>query len=353
MIFKIDGSVFSALKEGCVDSGIFLDDLCGSSRKGCAVFLIKKKYILELIDTGEVTSVQKGILKKINSMMTYSDSLESSFKNMVVCYHSGYPTDVEVSESDFDISNYQADSLEKYSLITTPVLVMEDLVDDLVYRKIADWAEIHLPQLSGLRINYIPRHSGGSRLWLIAQDELATRDNVFAICDSDKKSPYCNYGETANNAIKVFQEKELTNNCYILEVHEVENLIPHKILRTQANQSQLGAVDFLEYLAKNNPDSCGFYDLKETLTHNFCYESEGAKNEYWRSIVERYYADQGKDVPAGCISNSLSSMVSHAMKRLKNTEIDQVELTPPIDEAWKTIGTQMSQWFVSCKPFTI
>ncbi|ENM5907187.1 hypothetical protein LPR20_003350, partial [Vibrio mimicus] len=252
-----------------------------------------------------------------------------------------------------DIKNY---TLE-FGSLPVPKLVLEDIEDDKVYRKVVDWKLKNSESLNGFSVFYEAVHGGGNRTANICRYELSRGSFTFSICDSDKKTPMCDIGDTAKLTKAVFLEHGLESQFLVLDAHEVENLLPINILMDTARNEQKPALHFLEYASELDCRCYQYYDMKNGNSYKNVYNMEGNVNSFWFTFYDSYapssdYLERNIKNDSFVMFNTLSSMLPHAIEKLSLA--DNIEPTPlPVAELWNNIGEQLINWFITANPIRV
>ncbi|NKE57242.1 hypothetical protein FXN61_10505 [Lentzea sp. PSKA42] len=141
------------------------------------------------------------------------------------------------------------------------VLVVEDLVND---RHFVD-ALVDVFRASriskALERDWLAvRHSGGSRLELVAMDEVGKfkiKPRVVALLDSDRLNP----GEKTLSHSKANEMRAAGILVHVLELREAENYAPNRILALTGKPGITSTK--LKNLKKLNSDQRGYFDMKK------------------------------------------------------------------------------------------
>jgi hypothetical protein len=165
------------------------------------------------------------------------------------------------------------------------VLLCENEQDAIFYEKIARvylvWKDMKFIQLK-----YSPRGGGGSSIapqYARIQEE---KQNIcLCIADSDKIAPNGDLGETAKQ-IKD-DPKCIITELFILDLHEIENLIPNSILNNLCsgnNSDRQKALAILEAIEKSPvKDLRKFLDIKNgTRLEKIVNTKNSGVKDYWK-----------------------------------------------------------------------
>lgn len=217
-------------------------------------------------------------------------------------------------------------------------LCTENQRDAQFYQIVCNYYLSH-EKMSNMASNYKKWKGGGSDFGNALKDDNILLENfVFAIADSDKKYPDGKIGETAKS-IKFLSHNRYNADYYILiNVSEVENLIPIKMVKKYNSN-----------IADIEDTDLSYFDFKEGLKYQILYEKNC--RAYWISNFSRVDIDWEeilklvKDKSLSeyfDIVRGKSSLISGCGKKLLDSLLD--------DDGWKNIReedftqSQLSEW---------
>lgn len=190
---------------------------------------------------------------------------------------------------------------------------------------------------------------GGSDFGNALKNDSILSDNfIFAIADSDKGYPNDKIGKTAKS-IKFLGHNRYNADYYILlNVSEIENLIPIKLVKKYNSD-----------IACLRDSDLSYFDFKEGLKYQILYEKDS--RDYWKSNFSRItidwdeiidfakdksysdYCDKvhGKtSLVPGCGKNLLDSLLDdNEWKNIREADFTQSQLSE-----WKEIGKKVFSW---------
>jgi len=359
MKIKIDKSIVLSLnsKTGEFDSIVFIRQLTDSIMSGSHIYDLSKKIILGIIESNKLGLCENRILKMYSERNTFQKSVKDNIDVHITFYHSEY-VDEDI-DSGFDILEFSEKNSD-CNVLGIPKLVLEDLNDSKVYDAIIDKYRSENAVISNCEYNYQTIHGGGGRMGEVCSENYNNPVNIFAICDSDMDSPSCTLGNTANSVKSFFEMKGIAGNMIILDLHEVENLLPIQFLKNKARPEQLPVLKFLEYSSSIKPESYLFFDLKESYKYSDIYSAErisSTKSQYWKELFDSYdRADNStwridNNSPSKTLINKLSSMLPHAINDLGEYSGDIEPLR--LKEQWDFLGSILLNWFVGSEPMRL
>lgn len=356
MIIEIDESIaFSLLSNANNDSISFVEDVSKLRRTGYALIDIKKSTAIRIYSSDNISPLSKAIFRRVSEDVTFNRGAINSVSGKIFYYDSRFLNGREIIDGSnyIDVDGYA----NVINTLSPPRLVLEDIQDSKVYSAIAKWKLNKVASLANLNVNYIPVHGGGNRTARVCHNEHDNGQQVFAICDSDKKSPNCRNGKTAQAVQAFFESKDIVDRYYVIGVHEVENLIPINVLSDSARETQLPAIRFIEASLSKYEDCFVFYDFKNGFKYNEIYLSDNNISRYWRRIYDEYPGTQDLIRGINGISsdsvlfNKLSSMLVHAIDKMENIEF--VNLFPALEREWDNVGDKLISWFIAEPPIRV
>ncbi|MEC6897303.1 hypothetical protein [Photobacterium piscicola] len=346
MIITLCNSIFSAIKDNDESTISFLDDMITARRNGFVSLLLSKKEILFLLNYSDFNSRQKAILNFDKENATYLNQELRVLSSSIKFYHSGYVD----SSGDIDISLYKEkiDSSSWYPL-TKPFVIFENKDDDLVYRNILKWYFLEYVNNKNLHLSYEVLHGGGHTTAAVSEQALNCRLGVYAICDSDKKSPHSNIGSTARDAKTIFDSKNYSNNFLCIEAHEVENLVPLTFHEEIALDTQKTAINFIKYAVTKESSSYLYYDFKESIKLDLIL-SDTLCGNYWKNIISNSKYDNKTKGQNGKIACKLSSLVKHSIKAFSESDLVYTD-NESLRNEWSKIGEFLVPKVLASRPY--
>ena len=190
---------------------------------------------------------------------------------------------------------------------------------------------------------------GGTDFGNALKDDSVLTDNfVLAIADSDKKYPNGKIGETAKSIMFLAHNRYNADYYILVNVSEIENLIPIKIVKKyNTNITNLDDMDL------------SYFDFKEGLKYQILYEKDC--RAYWKSNFSRMNIDweeileltknktlsdyfdivRGKaPLVSGCGKKLLDSLLNDDdWKNIREEDFTQSQLSE-----WKKVGKKVFSW---------
>lgn len=357
MIIKIHNSAIKCIEnEKDMNGQTFVEDLCTARRLGLVVIDSSKKNLLKISELKSISDLQRNILRSICSELTFTKELLRFISYRILFFNSNYVENELEEEANIfiDIRDYYNNySLNGKSIFNLPKIVVEDISDFDVYKSILKWYFSKNKTLENQTFKLEMTHGGGDRSADVCNEHHENGYFVYCICDSDKKYPSDAIGGTSKKLIDHFNSIDKSDNLLVLDVHEVENLIPFCILKKTAQTTQLPAISFIEHAVSKSIDVLYYLDLKNGLNYKDVLVEESEFSRYWRYFISDYNCDftstQIKKIQAGEIDEKanitvrLSSMLPHAINNLSNSN-NKVNKHCPLESFWYDIGMKLWAW---------
>lgn len=184
----------------------------------------------------------------------------------------------------------------------------------------------------------------------------------LCLVDSDRKYENSSSGDTMQGVINVAQ-----NICQdyfevlLLEMHEIENIIPLSVLQKVVDEKNLGeqGLLFYKYLLEcdNTLNSPIFYfDLKKGILKNSFILEKGADGErckkyskkelyrqYWRKYIEEYGIKINEDSDNVLVNGICEKILKYSLEYLFD-KVNLIEVEEPIQQVWAKIGEKVYCW---------
>lgn len=365
MIIKIDSSVVDALAD---DNNLhviaFLEDLSRLRMDGFIVVDTTKRVITPLMESERLNPLQRAVFTQISTEITFQLEVIEKYTKRVVFFHQEVSDEHNLEQDIFhiDVAGYIDKKTSGQLMLSRPKLVLENIDDSEIYRSIVSWTINQSEYLSAFHVGFDVVNGGGDTTDRVCQHHHDNGDLVFAVCDSDRKSPSCVFGQTSRKVRSFFESIHKPNCLLVINANEVENLIPIQVLEMVADANQMPAINFLKHASETKPDSYLFYDLKNGFSYEFVYIKDEERCVYWRGIYESYnnetfksqvnaiHADEQQQRTT--LLNRLSSMLPHARRNFYVKQFDG-ELHEPLRNEWESISQWMLENFLSYKPMRL
>ncbi len=236
-----------------------------------------------------------------------------------------------------------------------------------------------------IRIAMQPLSGGGNTTYDIFCD--MKRENKFTLCilDNDKSHPDKPEGDTARRFPKAIRENNIQQAVHILNVREVESLIPINILEQVVTSGQRGyhrprledgeslpvynyasstitALDKIKQLdIETRHDFRKYFDHKDGITLNTGLKLDKNRTTFWQKIFQRESAYVMKPCRTTneCVNTSTSqtcecliisgvgeNILEHSIPFISVASYSSIKknLSQPIQCEWDNLGQKIFSW---------
>lgn len=345
MIYEIHESLLAAIDDGNQEALNFLSGLADGRRRGKLSIFASKKVCLSIIENEHIEEQARSVFKKENNDLTFNREILVNVSRRLICFHSKFHDALLVNDDCclFDVSEYHPYDEKFNSIFDQVKLYVEDLITDgKVFKIIHNHFSNKLPLANYFGVNIEMLHGGGDRITELYKECDYDKRNVFAIVDSDKKSPESVLGGTSRKLSLAFNDFNKKNNLLVGRFHEIENLIPLSTYRKIAKPTQIEALDFLEHSSNMLSETYLYYDFKNSFTYGSIFNSENEIATYWKPIFTSYTCEKLKrkieeEKADNKLLNKLGVIVPYCISDLEKSPPNEIE-NMALNEAWKTIG---------------
>ena len=247
-------------------------------------------------------------------------------------------------------------------------LIGEALDDSKFYVQIGDFYIRNNPILNKFALNYCSSNGGGCQTAKVYNDILQQKRLCYCIVDSDKKHSYINShrGETCKAFFKKAGEFKETlfhqfGQVRILDVHEVESIIPFNILvkiveDRERGEAQIKTIQRLYRMIEKGSDIRKYLDHKKGLTKQKAQELDKKYNKYYIPELNKLLGKNNKcfmhedDENINCDDNCYSfapmgnKLLTNSLEILKEKTIDKNEIDKITLPYWELIGKEIFSW---------
>lgn len=287
MLIELDKTIVSRLDEDTVL--ISLQNIAIGRREGKHLLFGSREVMGALAKCERISEPARRIFLKIHSHLPQIMAYVRLLKVRVRVMGDGTPLGKR-REGSADVILVPLEMFSDSLLVQKVVLLCENQEDTRFYRKIAE-AYSAWYNLGTLALAYEPRGGGGATT-AKEYSEIQNGRNRMCICivDSDKKSPSSPLGSTAKAVADADDSGVPICDVAIINVRELENLIPTGILDDLSRSNLLRGrmVEFIDMIEQSGKEDIRFYvDMKNGLKMKTVYRSNSADpfRAYWLARI--------------------------------------------------------------------
>ncbi len=272
--------------------------------------------------SSEGLSVKKSVNRKIIIIPNNNESIRKNKDELLI------PIDIAI-----DINLFE----NKINLIC------ENLSDCKFFYNIGKLYKIK-NSITGIDINMQKNNGGGSTIVDVYKEKNNLQEISLLIIDSDQKYANSPKGNTLKKLLK--EEISQVVEIYTLYAHEVENLIPIKMIQNYYNnskdeESRQEVINFLKLLRptsfKESP--LAYFDMKNGIEITK-WERDEAYREYWKKNMEeiKYKYDEKIYIINGFGTNLLRKINNFFEEEMYKEDFFKNNVDDYLIETWNEIG---------------
>lgn len=228
-------------------------------------------------------------------------------------------------------------------------LIGEDLTDTDFYIYIGEFYIKTNAALSKCALSYSAVHGCGDRTAMTYKNSLGQPQPSLSYCivDSDKKHP--SLSSPRGNTCKAFFENandfeeilfHRIGQVRILEVHEVECIIPIKILakivEKKKQEAQINTIKCLEKMIEKGSDIRKYLDHKKGLTKQKAQKLDDKYDKYFIPELDKH----------NCFSlpGMGDKLLPKSLEILKDMTLDKADIDKFTLPYWEVLGKEIFSW---------
>lgn len=361
MLYEIDESCMVALKTGNLNVIAFLEQLALDRRKCRNIIVGKREVFFELAKTEKLSDVSRSVYKVLGNRMSERKLLLKNTKKYCRIVAKKTKKNLIVEEDqEIILLNIETSSLKDF---TAYPLMLAENEEDIEFFKLIGKYFVKKNNLGTLNIDFEGKNGGGSTISDILANVISEKNRMcLCIVDSDRKYGDAFPGDTMQRIINVTQNVfQDYFEVLLLEVHEIENLIPLSVLQKVVDEKNLEkqGLFFYKYLIKcDNTENSPvlYFDLKKGILKSSFILEEGVDDEklkkfrkkelyrkYWRKYIEEYGIKIDEDSNKVLVSGICEKVLRHSIKYF-NDKSNMIEVEEPIQKVWDRIGEKVYCW---------
>lgn len=361
MIYEIDESCMAALRTKNLNIIAFLEQLALDRRKCRNIVVAKREVLFELANTENLSDISRSVYKVLGNRMSERKLLLNNTKKYCRIVAMKTEKNFIVEENhEIILLNIETGSLKDF---TAYPLMLAENEEDIEFYKFVGQYFVKKNRLGNLNINFEGENGGGSTISNVLNHIISEKNRMcLCIVDSDRKYGNASHGDTMQRIIDVTQNVfQDYFEVLLLEMHEIENLIPVSILKKVVDEKNLEeqGLLFYKYLMErdNTLNSPIFYfDLKKGILKSSFILEEGADDEkqkkyrkkelyrqYWRKYIEEYGVKIDEHSNKVLVSGICEKVLRYSMEFLHDKS-NLIEIEEPVQQVWEKIGEKVYCW---------
>lgn len=366
MLYEIDESCMAALRTKNLNVIAFLEQLALDRRKCRNIVVAKREFFYELANTEKLSDISRSVYKVLGNRMSERKLLLKNTKKYCRIVAMKTEKNLIVEENhEIILLNIEEGSLKDF---TSYPLMLAENEEDIEFYKFVGQYFVKKTGLGNLNINFEGKNGGGSTISNVLERIISERNRMcLCIVDSDRKYRDASPGDTMQRIIKVTQDIfQDYFEVLLLEIHEIENIIPISVLQKTVDENNLEkqGLLFFKYLIKcdNTLNSPIFYfDLKKGILKSSFILEEGADDEkqkkyrkkelyrqYWRKYIEEYGIKIDEDSNKILVNGICERVLRYSLKYLRDMnchdKLNLIEVEEPVQQVWEKIGEKVYCW---------
>ena len=240
-------------------------------------------------------------------------------------------------------------------------LLVENSLDFKLYNIISEYYYKHIKNY-GLKTSFTFSFGGGSQIKTMFDSLKNDNKLVLCIIDSDKVHPLISEGSTSSPFSKEDREDINGNLAYIINVREIETLIPLNVIQEIAVDKKLNEhIDLLDDIVKftlTENRFRKFFDHKKGLTLKEAIYADSKHGNFWLDILSKKSEFSSKSCLKDKECYSCSScpkiigfgdkILKHSIDKMQQSNLRRLSVDRDILDDWIAIGEIMISW--GCVP---
>lgn len=325
------------------------------------IVLAPKDALKEIIESPLYSKNDKIYASDILDVSREYGALKNSLLMYGVVDFNGTSTSVVCTDDRYEITISYNNFINPINAEATPIIT-ENNADFTFYSVIG---KFYSKFISKLNLNLKLSHHLGAGSHSKPQFDRLSNYHPFLLCIVDNDKAHPNKGEGSTSSVFISSDRMLNNGklAKILNVREIESLIPKLILDKVFNYDTSSIIDNLNeiyQLALNNEDFRVYFDHKDGISLKQAIELDNRYGEFWLPILSNINRFNTKDcfISKICTEcNDCPRLNGLGDSLLKNSNIHLVKTNPHrfknslesnIKDLWEDVGYFMLTW--GCVP---
>lgn len=240
-------------------------------------------------------------------------------------------------------------------------LLTENFLDFQLYNIISKYYSQYISNY-GIKTSFTFSFGGGSQIKTMFDSLKDDSKLVLCIVDSDKAHPFISEGSTSSPFSKEDREDINGSLAYIIDMREIETLIPLSIIQEIAVDNkldeQIGSLDDIVKFTLTESRFRKFFDHKKGLTLKEAIFSDNKHGDFWLGILSKKSEFSSKSCLQDKECYNCSScpkvigfgdkILKHSIDKIQQSNLRRLNVDQNILDDWITIGEIMIGW--GCVP---
>ena len=339
---------------------------CYWKNKSKNIVVAKREVFFALADFPELSMVSRGIYRALGNRMVERKLLLDRTKKYCRLIASK-PEGNLIQEGDSEIILLNISEVSEKDFTDYSIMLAEN-EDDIAFYQYVGQYYVRQNEIGNIRIHFEGQNGGGSTTANVLE-RIASEKKRMCLCitDSDRKYGNGMPGETMGRIIEV--TKRIQSEFYeviLLEVHEIENLIPISVLEKIVCQYRLDrqGIEFIKYLVENDSTRTSpvfYYDFKKgILKDDFILKQNASKDEikkfnkkelhrvYWKKYVEGFRGEIREESEQNLVPGIWEKVLKYTLQYFQEnvTGDRQISFEPEehLRDIWNEIGQKIYCW---------
>lgn len=366
MLFEIDKSCLEVLKTNDFNAIAFFEQLALDRRKCRNIVVAKREIFFELAKNESLSDLSRAIYNILGNRMSERKLLLKNTKRYCRIVATNSEKNI-IIEDNHEIILLNILYGAKRDFTGCPIMLAEN-EEDIEFYKFVGKYFVKKNKIGNINIDFEEKNGGGSTISNVLERVICEKQKMcLCIVDSDRKYGEADYGDTMKRVISV--TKDVAQDYFevlLLQVHEIENIIPFSILENIVKENRLDeqGLLFIKFLTDcdDTMKSPAFYfDLKKgisksafVLADNADYDQKRKyrKNElyrqYWRKYIDEYGIKLDDESNQVLVGGVCEKVLRYALQYLRKMEccnkLELLEIEKVLQQMWEEIGEKVYCW---------
>lgn len=338
MFIEIDESCIELLKQDKYI--VFFNELAYNIYKGKNYVFLSKEMLEKLYNNDNIDLTPKKIYKDVFNNSSTDMIVKNSVSRSVIVTSENGKT-IKHNNDKIVIPIDVAININLFS--NRPNLICENISDCKFLYNIGELYKIK-NSIKSINIELENTNGGGDTITDIYKEKNRIKELSLVIVDSDQRYESAPIGATLKKILR--EQEDGICEIYPLYVHEIENLIPIKMIENyyknaRTEEQRENVINFLKSFKvtdfKKSP--IAFFDMKKGITLKKWREDERYRS-YWRSNLASigYEYSEEKEIINGFGDHLLRKINNHMERVSKNEDFFEKNVDEFMIDIWNELG---------------